>query len=131
MPEVILSNLLFVYGTLRPDHAPSEIADAVRWLIQIGPGTIRARLYDLGAYPGVVLDESGSGRVDGEVFALPDAATLARLDAYEDYRPHDPEGSLFLRVKTTVTMQTGAREDCWVYVYNGELPGAGPASPTI
>lgn len=116
-----LSDRLFVYGTLRPDHAPSEIADAVRNLTPIGPGRIHGKLYQLGEYPGVVLDDR-AGTVEGEVFALPDAETLARLDEYEEYHPHDPEKSLFKRLKTTVTLQNGSRESCWVYVYNRELP---------
>jgi len=118
-----LADRLFVYGTLRPGHAPSEIADAVRTLEPVGPGTIRGRLYNLGAYPGVVLDDPAGEEVHGEVFLVPHPATLARLDAYEDYRPRDPENSLFRRVKTTVTLSNGARELCWVYVYNGVYNG--------
>ncbi len=47
MPE-----LLFIYGTLHPDRAPREIAAAARRLEFAGRGTIRARVYNLGAYPG-------------------------------------------------------------------------------
>jgi gamma-glutamylcyclotransferase (GGCT)/AIG2-like uncharacterized protein YtfP len=113
---------LFVYGTLRPGHAPREIADAVHALKPIGHGTIRARLYNLGAYPGVILDDH-AGEVHGEIFAVTDEATLARLDTYEGYYPRDPQASLFLRVNAEVTFADGAREFCWVYVYNRELPG--------
>jgi gamma-glutamylcyclotransferase (GGCT)/AIG2-like uncharacterized protein YtfP len=119
---VTLADRLFVYGTLRPDHAPSEIADAVRGLKPIGSGKIHGKLYHLGAYPGVILDDRATETVEGEVFALPDAETLARLDEYEEYHPQEPEKSLFKRLKTTVTLQNGSRETCWVYVYNRELP---------
>lgn len=117
-----MAERLFVYGTLRPGRAPREIAGTVSALQRIGDGTVRGRLFDLGAYPGIALDDK-AGEVEGEVFDLPDEATLARLDAYEDYRPHDPEGSLFRRVKATVTFADGTRGLCWVYVYNGALPG--------
>jgi gamma-glutamylcyclotransferase (GGCT)/AIG2-like uncharacterized protein YtfP len=117
-----MSGSLFVYGTLRPDHAPSEIEDAVRDMKPVGPGTIRGKLYHLGAYPGVILDEMGPETVEGQVFALPDAETLARLDKYEEYNPRDPEGSLFKRLETLVTLQDGSRRNCWVYVYNREVP---------
>jgi gamma-glutamylcyclotransferase (GGCT)/AIG2-like uncharacterized protein YtfP len=118
-----MSDRLFVYGTLHPDRAPSEIADVVKGLKPVGRGTIRGKLYDFGEYPGVVLDEKANERVDGEVFALPrDPDALARLDEYEEYRPHDPERSLFKRLKTTVTLLNGSRESCWVYVYNRNLP---------
>jgi gamma-glutamylcyclotransferase (GGCT)/AIG2-like uncharacterized protein YtfP len=54
-----------------------------------------------------------------------DAATLARLDRYEDFRPDDPDASLFLRVETTATLPDGSRHRCWVYVYNRPVPGSG------
>jgi gamma-glutamylcyclotransferase (GGCT)/AIG2-like uncharacterized protein YtfP len=112
---------LFVYGTLRPGHAPREIADVVNTLDPIGQGTIRGHLYDLGAYPGVVLDRNAA-EVHGEVFAVTDQAALARLDTYEGYFPRDHKASLFLRVNAEVTFADGARELCWVYVYNREPP---------
>jgi gamma-glutamylcyclotransferase (GGCT)/AIG2-like uncharacterized protein YtfP len=112
---------LFIYGTLHPDRAPSEIAAAARRLIFIGPATIHARLYNLGAYPGAVLD-STAPPLPGELFAVPDAETLAALDAYEDFRPADPASSLFLRVETTATLPNGSRHPCQIYVYNREAP---------
>ena len=48
---------LFVYGTLRPERAPAEIADVVRL---VGGGTVQGRLLELGGYPGLV---GGEGRV--------------------------------------------------------------------
>ena len=57
--------------------------------------------------------------IPGDVFEVPDVETLAELDAYEDYRPEDPEASLFLRVETQVRMKDGRERTCWVYVYNG------------
>ena len=115
MPE-----LLFIYGTLHPDRAPAEIADAARRLTSIGRGTIRARLYNLGSYPGIVLDNTARKPVPGEVFLVPDATTFARLDWYEDFRPDDPTQSLYLRKKTIVTFDDGSQQSCWVYVYNRE-----------
>jgi len=117
-----MPDLLFIYGTLHPDRAPDEIADAARALRPIARGTIRGKLYDLGEFPGVVLDAATGEMISGEVFAISDAETLARLDRYEDYRPRDPDNSLFLRVQTTVTLDAGSIESCWVYVYNRELP---------
>lgn len=55
---------------------------------------------------------------------MPDDATLAALDTYEDYRPADPVNSLFLRVETTATTPDGAHHPCSVYVYNREVPGS-------
>jgi gamma-glutamylcyclotransferase (GGCT)/AIG2-like uncharacterized protein YtfP len=118
MPEA-----LFIYGTLHPDRAAGEIAATARRLQSIGPATIRARLYNLGAYPGAILDASAPP-IPGELFTVPDAQTLAALDAYEDFRLADPAASLFLRVETIATALDGAPHPCWVYVYNRELPHA-------
>jgi gamma-glutamylcyclotransferase (GGCT)/AIG2-like uncharacterized protein YtfP len=116
-----MATCLFIYGTLHPNRAPAEIAPVARRLISIGPATIRARLYNLGAYPGVILDATAAP-ISGELFTVPDAATLAALDAYEDYRPADRANSLFLREKAVVTLDNGSHQSCWVYVYNGGLP---------
>lgn len=116
-----MPDLLFIYGTLHPDRAPAEIASAARRLVPHARGTIRARLYDLGEYPGAILDTNAEP-ISGEVFLVPAAATLARLDAYEDYRPADPAAGLFLREKAVVTFDDGTSQICWVYTYNRQ-PG--------
>jgi gamma-glutamylcyclotransferase (GGCT)/AIG2-like uncharacterized protein YtfP len=121
MPE-----LLFIYGTLHPDRAPREIAAAARRLTSLGRATLRARLLDLGEYPGVILDDTAA-LIHGELFTVPDAAMLTTLDTYEDFRPHDPTNSLFLREKTVVTLDDGSEKSCWVYVWNGDKPAASPA----
>ncbi len=112
---------LFIYGTLHPDRAPREIAAATRRLVSIGPATIHARLYNIGDYPGAILDATAPP-IPGELFAVPDAATLAALDAYEDFCPADPANSLYLRVEITATLPDGSPHPCQVYVYNREVP---------
>ncbi len=111
--------LIFLYGTLRTGCAPREIAQAAVRLVSVGTATIRARAYDLGAYPGALLDDTATLR--GEVFRVPDGVTLAELDSYEDFRAHDLTGSLFLRVEAVAAMDDGTAVPCWVYVYNGDL----------
>ncbi len=118
-----MPTLLFIYGTLHPDHAPREIAAAARRLTSAGRATIRGRRYNLGEYPGIILDSTGPA-IPGELFTVPDAATLAALDAYEDFRPADPDNSLYLRVETTATRPDGSSVTCWVYAYNREVQGS-------
>lgn len=118
--------LLFIYGTLHPERAPREIAPVARRLRPLGAATIRGRLVDLGEYPGLLLADAAATAapsaeaptVPGELFEVPDAATLAALDRYEDFRPNDPEASLFLRVEAEVTTRDGRTLKCWVYAYN-------------
>ena len=108
---------LFIYGTLHPDRAPRAIAAVARRLTSIGRATIRARLYNLGEYPGIVLDPAAAPILANSSL-YPMTQTLAALDAYEDFRPHDPANSLFLREKAVVTLDDGSDQSCWVYVYN-------------
>lgn len=117
---------LFVYGTLLPGRAPAEIAPTVDRLRTVGDGFVRGRLYDLGEYPGIVLDETGE-EIPGKIFRLPkEPEVLKRLDEYEEFDAAQPEGSLFVRKEWPVTRKDGNRKlVCWVYVYNPH-PGAVP-----
>jgi gamma-glutamylcyclotransferase (GGCT)/AIG2-like uncharacterized protein YtfP len=122
-----VSEYLFVYGTLRPSHAPAEVASVVKSLRKIGIGHIKGQLYDLGEYPGAILDASADTTISGEVFTLSNArAVLPVLDSYEDFDPNDPENSLFVRKKYPVTLSDGRKLKCWVYVYNRDLGEARP-----
>jgi len=114
---------LFVYGTLHPDRAPKEVSDIVRRFRHLGHGTIRGVRYEFSDFPAVVLNARSKQQVPGEVFALPaGASALKRLDAYEEFVPGDPTRSLFNRTKTSVTLEDGTQQECWVYAYNGPIP---------
>src|SRR6266480_2953212 len=103
-----MSSYLFLYGTLQPDHAPAEIAPMVKELRRVGEGTMRGLLYDFGAYPGLVLDESADGCIYGTVFELTDDEELLRaLDGYEDFDPENAQASLFVRAVQPVTLANG------------------------
>jgi len=116
--------LLFVYGTLRPDAAPPEIAEAASRLELVSPATVPGRLLQLTEYPGLILDDaSDAPRVPGTIFAVPDGRTLAALDEYEGFRVSNPETSLFQRTHATATLPDGSKRPCWVYVYNGGAAG--------
>lgn len=119
-------DLLFVYGTLRPGHAPASVASYVGGCGHVGPGSIAGRLYDLRNYPGAIVDAAGEGQVYGEVLALPDWSTLHRLDAYEGYHPEGPQDSLFVRTECDVALDDGRTVRAWVYVYNRDVSGARP-----
>jgi gamma-glutamylcyclotransferase (GGCT)/AIG2-like uncharacterized protein YtfP len=118
-----MPDCLFLYGTLHPDRAPAAIRSTARLLQSRGPATVVGTLYQLGRYPGLLLPGPAPRIVPGELFLLPpDAESLASLDAYEDFRPADPAGSLFLRIETEATLPDESRKSCWVYVYNRPIP---------
>jgi len=73
-------HLVFVYGSLRRGGAG---AMAIRFPSAsfVGAASVSGRLFDLGAYPGLQVDES-SARVLGEVYEVDDE-TLKKLDEFE------------------------------------------------
>ena len=75
-----MNNLVFVYGTLRRGGAN---AMSMRFPSSkfVAEAKVSGRLYDLGAYPGLVLNESNS-LVTGEVYKVDDE-TLNKLDDFE------------------------------------------------
>lgn len=97
-------HLVFVYGTLRRGGAG---AMSVRFpgAKFIAEARVSGGLYDLGAYPGLLLDNSGSS-VTGEVYEVDDE-TLNELD--------DFEASSHYRRKRVETSVGARRRPCWVY----------------
>ena len=114
-----MSNNLFLYGTLLPEHAPGELALRLASLRRLGEGTVRGALYDFGEYPGAVLDANAGGSVYGTIFELPEDGELLRiLDNYEGFDPMNMQASLFVRVLQPVTLADGETVQCWMYLYN-------------
>lgn len=115
---------LFVYGTLKQGECRGDVISAS------GPrraGTIRGRLVDLGAFPGLL---GGDGVVHGEWVPVDDlVAVLRALDEIEGFRGYLPEhASLYHRIVVTVTLGDEQRF-AWTYRLVGggagwdELPG--------
>lgn len=99
--------VLFVYGKLRRGGG-LEMADNFSGSKLVGTATVNGLLYDLGDYPGLVLDGSG-GRVKGEVYEIEDE-TMIELDAVEasaDYHRKQAQVALGERKIT-----------CWIYLPN-------------
>lgn len=92
---------LFLYGTLMQPESDEEVALVVNRLHRIGAASVRGRLYDLGDYPGAVVDPSANTSVRGELVELPeDESVLHVLDRYEEFDPTNPQQSLFVRTKS-------------------------------
>jgi gamma-glutamylcyclotransferase (GGCT)/AIG2-like uncharacterized protein YtfP len=89
---------------------------------------MKASLYDLGDYPGARLISATSGEgVSGELYRLRDSSLALRtLDKYEEFFPHEPRKSLFVRKRVSVTLEDGRRKRAWAYFYNRAVAGAKP-----
>jgi gamma-glutamylcyclotransferase (GGCT)/AIG2-like uncharacterized protein YtfP len=117
-----MAEYLFAYGSLRPELAPSDLKGLVQRMRRIGAAYAHGHLYDLGEYPGAILDANCDRRIIGEVLELPDnGSILAALDLYEGFDSNDRDASLFVRTEYHVILENGEEIECWVYVYNGEI----------
>lgn len=116
---------LFAYGTLQPEYVRDEVAHLVRGFESIGKGTVTGILYDLGSFPGAVLDPASSRRISGTVFRLPDDERLLHeLDDYEEFWADSLAASQFIRRLYPVQLHDGGVLTCWVYEYNGPRDNA-------
>lgn len=96
--------LVFVYGSLRRGGA-GAMTNRFPDSKFIAGAVVSGSLYDLGPYPGLVLDESDS-HVVGEVYEVDDEL-LNRLDAFE-------ASSHYLRKQVEISLGD-QRKMCWVY----------------
>ena len=97
-------HLVFVYGTLRRGSARAMF---VRFPGSkfIAEAKVSGSLYDLGAYPGLLLNESNS-LVIGEVYEVDDEI-LNELDDFE-------AASNYRRKQVEISLGTLSRT-CWIY----------------
>ena len=98
-------HLVFVYGTLRRGSGALAMPERFPGSKFIADAEVSGQLYDLGAYPGLRLDESNTS-VTGEVYEVDDE-TLKRLDEFE-------ASSNYLRKQVVISLG-GRRKTCWTY----------------
>ena len=101
VPPCTSTRHVFVYGTLRRGEQRdiTFLRPAPQW---VGSASVQGVLYDLGAYPGVVL--GGPGRVLGEVYRI--GPQLERqLDEIEEVWPHQSGEYLKREVQVQVQVQ--------------------------
>jgi gamma-glutamylcyclotransferase (GGCT)/AIG2-like uncharacterized protein YtfP len=113
------SGFIFVYGVLmRGFDLHHHMAGAVF----VSPATTRGKLYEVGAYPGMI---EGDGTVRGELYRVDDiAVALEVLDEVEEYDPLDAAASPYVRAVRNVRLeQDGSETAAWLYLYNREVKG--------
>ena len=120
---------LFVYGTLQKNLA-HEMHGVLEYAARlVGEATVEGTLYDLGAYPGLVVAGKGDGRVRGELYALDSGraqAALDALDAYEGCGAADPEPHEYRREVLSVRIVDGSIFSAWTYLLNRSHAGLTP-----
>lgn len=113
---------LFVYGTLMRAAATAAMGRDMRARLEaegdwLGAATLSGRLYDLGAYPGLIRATPNGDRVHGEVYRLRDPrASFVWLDAYEGIPAGQTlSGHEYERVVDRAARPDGSSLDVWIY----------------
>lgn len=117
---------IFTYGTLMKRGCNHDLlAPHVR----CAHGDARvtgASLVQIDWYPGLVLSDGGSAH--GELYEVDDvAATLEKLDAYEDFMGYERDDSLYRRSLISAVV-AGGSVLAWTYVFLGDAAEFPPVS---
>jgi gamma-glutamylcyclotransferase (GGCT)/AIG2-like uncharacterized protein YtfP len=113
---------LFIYGTLL-DSGNSYATYLKQHCPSLQQGKFKGRLYDMGEYPGAVINTSCNQYVYGRIYQMDDPDKILKfIDDYEGFGDDQEQPNLFLRVLTIIETTDGLVE-CWVYVYNLPVDG--------
>ena len=115
----MISDRLFVYGTLMRgfDHPMARLLAANADFI--GEAHCRGRLYLVKHYPGLVLSGDPADIAHGELYRLrAREAMLHEFDMYEACGESFPQPTEYLRQMLSVTLADGSALDAWTYIYN-------------
>jgi gamma-glutamylcyclotransferase (GGCT)/AIG2-like uncharacterized protein YtfP len=115
----MISDRLFVYGTLMRgfDHPMAKLLS--RSADFIGEARCRGRLYLVKHYPGLVLSDDPEDSVFGEVYRLRARDELLReFDMYEACGDGFPPPTEYIRQMLSVTLLDGSASEAWSYIYN-------------
>jgi gamma-glutamylcyclotransferase (GGCT)/AIG2-like uncharacterized protein YtfP len=137
---MIMANprFLFVYGTLMSTASGvmgrSQRARLAKSSRMVGRAAVSGQLFDLGGYPGLVLElSSATGKAGGSVFG--ELRELAEPGEVFDWLDHyegigagaAPTAGYRRKVLRVTHLDDDGREiasPAWVYVYEGALAGA-------
>lgn len=103
-------HFVFIYGTLRQGSAGSMSTRFPNSKF-IAEAKVNGSLYDLGSYPGLLLDESNA-TVVGEVYEVDDDL-VNQLDEFEG-------SSNYVRKQVEVSF-AGQKTNCWTYEPDAEF----------
>ncbi|ASU35019.1 gamma-glutamylcyclotransferase family protein [Mucilaginibacter xinganensis] len=112
-----ICSYLFVYGSLLDDKNKFAIylKDNCTFYAD---GKLTGKLYDIGEYPGAILQTEDANYVHGKVFLInKPQALFEQLDDYEGYGETQPQPNEFIRVLADIAVEAELLR-CWTYLYN-------------
>ncbi|MBB6128918.1 gamma-glutamylcyclotransferase family protein [Mucilaginibacter lappiensis] len=108
---------LFVYGTLL-DSGNSYGAYLQQHCTLIKKGKFKGKLYDIGEYPGAIVDESTDQYVHGSIYQMDEPEKILNfIDDYEGFGDDQEQPNLFTRELTSIETDMGTVQ-CWIYLYH-------------
>ncbi len=115
-----MSNLIFVYGTLRKKSLNSTYRLLARNANFLGEAYFQGKLYKVDYYPGVVRSENPDDRVRGEVYEITSQSdfVIQKLDEYEECSPEFPDPKEYVRQLWDIDYIDGEKIKAWIYIYN-------------
>jgi gamma-glutamylcyclotransferase (GGCT)/AIG2-like uncharacterized protein YtfP len=115
----MISDRLFVYGTLMRgfDHPMAQLLS--RSADFVGEARCQGRLYLVKHYPGLVLSGDPAEIVFGELYRLRQPVELLReFDMYEACGEDFAPPTEYVRQMLPVARDGGVTSEAWSYVYN-------------
>lgn len=111
---------LFVYGTLLTTGNPYAHY-LQKHCSLVGAAKLKGILYDIGEYPGAVINLTGDQYIYGSTYLMNDAAQVLKvIDEYEGIGPNETLPHEYERVLVEVEGDIGVFT-CWVYIYNWSI----------
>ena len=120
-------DLLVVYGTLRSGTGWRERLGVAGLVETVGWCRLAGSLFELGWYPGLVLD--GAGSVVAEVLRMLEPSTLEAFDRFEGYDPARPDAGEYRRRSIEVVLELDDEDDGHDADDDGAADAAGRGEP--
>ncbi len=117
----MMSDLIFVYGTLMLEATNSFARQFHAQSTFLGKATWMGKLYQVIHYPGAVKSSNPDELIHGEIWQMKSpVVTLKMLDEYEECSPTHPLPHEYLRSLENIKLNHN--DVCaWVYIYQREI----------
>ncbi|MCS3735845.1 gamma-glutamylcyclotransferase family protein [Mucilaginibacter dorajii] len=116
----ITSSYLFVYGTLLINGNQYAVYLQKHCKL-VGEGKIKGRLYDIGQYPGAIIDANAQQYIHGSIYLMDNVENVLEIiDEYEGLGSDEPQPYEYTRRVVYIETNNGIVA-CWVYLYNWDV----------
>jgi gamma-glutamylcyclotransferase (GGCT)/AIG2-like uncharacterized protein YtfP len=117
-----ISSYLFVYGTLLNKKNEFGAHLNANYFFY-ADGKFNGTLYNIGEYPGAILNAESDYYVYGKIFMVTDPDNILQLlDDYEGFGADQQQPNEFTRKLIAIETPDKVVE-CWVYLYNLPIDG--------